>query len=237
MGIDFRKLLAVVAAVAAGVFLWHSPVVYPLKLLTVLLHEAGHAIAANLVGGRVVSITIDRLEGGLCLFEYQPTFLNKVVTSSAGYLGSALAGAILLFVTMRRGSGKLVLGALAAFLAFVTVVWARSLFTVAVAAGMTLALGLCARYLSRGVSQLLAFFIAVFVGLYAVFDLRDDLWSASRRGGTDAAMLAQATYIPSIVWAVLWSLVAIGLLAGALYFGARGRRRTAPVLATARARR
>jgi hypothetical protein len=113
-------LKSLVSLNGAGVFLWHSPLVYPLKLLTVLLHEAGHAIAANLDGGRVVSITIDRLEGGLCLFEYQPTFLNKVVTSSAGYLGSALAGAILLFVTMRRGSGKLVLGALAAFLAFVT---------------------------------------------------------------------------------------------------------------------
>ena len=46
---------------------------------------------------------------------------------------------------------------------------------------------------------------------------RTSLWSAERRAGTDAAILAKATLIPSIVWALLWSLVAVALLGLALW--------------------
>ena len=100
-------------------------------------------------------------------------------------------------------------------------------FTIAVCLGMAAALGAGARWLPAGVSQVLAFFIAVFNGLYALFDLRDDLWSSERRAGTDAAILASATGIPSVVWAVLWSLFAIALLGAAIWFGARSRARAA----------
>ncbi|MBI5549709.1 MAG: M50 family metallopeptidase [Deltaproteobacteria bacterium] len=221
-GIDWKKLLAIVAAVAVGVFAWHTKAVYPLKLLVVLIHESGHALAAKLVGGTVESITIDTLEGGLCSFRYQPTFLHEVVTASAGYLGSALSGALLLIATLRYQRGRWVLGLLSAGLLVVCLLWARSPFTIAVALGMSALLGLATRFFPPELAQLTALFIGVFNSLYALFDLKDDLWSAERRAGTDAALLAKATHIPSIVWAVLWTLIAVGMLAFALWFSARG---------------
>jgi len=223
MGLDWKKLLTVLAAVVVGVVFWDSAVLYPLKLLTVLFHESGHAIAAKLVGGTVDSITIDERQGGLCTFRFQPTFVNQVVTASAGYLGSALSGALLLLVTLRWRAGRYVLAFLSFALVVITVLWARSLFTVGVALAMAAALGLGAKFLPQGASQALATFIAVFNSLYALFDLRDDLWSAERRAGTDAALLEKATYIPSIVWAVLWTLIAVGLLAGTLWLAMKGR--------------
>ncbi len=47
--------------------------------------------------------------------------------------------------------------------------------------------------------------LAVFTGLYALFDLRDDLWRSSVRASSDAALLAAQTHVPALVWAVLWS--------------------------------
>jgi hypothetical protein len=222
--IDFKKLFALVAALAVGVFLWDSRIVYPLKLLVVLIHEAGHAIAAKAVGGEVLSITINELQGGLCRFAFEPTVFNKIVTSSAGYLGSALSGALLLFVTLRRGSGRLVLGAMSLFLAAVCLAWGRSLFTLVTGLGLALVLALGARYLSAGASQAVALFLASFNGLYALFDLKDDLWSASRRAGTDAQILADATHLPSFVWAAVWTLFAVALLGAALWFGLRKKK-------------
>ncbi|MGC4117025.1 MAG: M50 family metallopeptidase [Myxococcales bacterium] len=154
--------------------------------------------------------------------------LQHRADDSAGYLGSALSGALLLIATLRFRAGKWVLAAMSAGLVFVLVFWARSLFTFGVTLGMALALGLAARFLPKDGSQLLATFLAVFNSLYALFDLRDDLWSAERRAGTDAAILAKATHIPSIIWAVLWTLFAVALLALALWVSAKGKKADAP---------
>ena len=221
---DFKKIGTIVLAAAVGIVGWDSKVIYPLKLLVVLFHESGHAIAAKLVGGTIESITIDSLEGGLCTSRYEPTFFHNMIVSSAGYLGSAVSGALLLILAMRFRAGRWILGALAAGLLFVLAFWARSPFTIGVTLGMAIALGLAAKYLPPELAQLTSIFIAVFTLLYALFDLRDDLWSAERRAGTDAAILASQTYIPSIVWAVLWSSVAVALLGLALWLSAKGRR-------------
>lgn len=230
---DLKKLLAVAAAVALGVFFWHSQALYPLKLLTVLIHESGHALAAKAVGGTVDSLSINSLEGGVCLTRIPQTFTARVVTYSSGYLGSALAGALILLSILRWGAGRLVLGLLSAGLLVVTVLWARTLFTVLVALGFAAALGLAARYLPREPAQLLALFVGTFVSLYALFDFKDDLLSGSaRRAGTDASMLADITPIPAIVWAGLWTLVGLGTLGGALWLGARGKRGPAPAVSS-----
>ncbi|HEY3448171.1 MAG TPA: M50 family metallopeptidase [Myxococcales bacterium] len=228
-GVDLKKVGAIVLAVAVGVLAWDTTAIYPLKLLVVLIHESGHAIAAKIAGGTVESITIDSLQGGLCTFRYEPTFFNTVLTSSAGYLGSAISGALLLIATLRFKLGRWVLAFMSAGLVFVLIFWARSLFTFGVTLAMAVALGLAAKFLPKDGAQLLATFLAVFNSLYALFDLRDDLWSAERRAGTDAAILAKATFIPSIVWAILWTLLAVALLGLALWISAKGKKGEAAV--------
>ncbi len=217
---DYKKIIAIAIALTTGLFFWNSPFLFPLRLITVLFHEAGHALAAIMVGGTVDSITINSNEGGLCTMSFNPTVLNEIVVSSAGYLGSALAGSLLLYLTLRRKSGKTVFWALCVSLLLVGVLWARSLFTLSVSIGTGIAFGLGAKYISHSWTQFIAFFISTYISLYALFDLKDDLWDSARRAGTDAAILAEHTHIPSIVWAILWTLIAIAMLALAVSKGA-----------------
>lgn len=64
--------------------LWNTPIVYPVKIFVVLLHEISHAAVAVATGGSIQSIEINPLEGGAC---YCPGG-NAFLTLSAGYLGS-----------------------------------------------------------------------------------------------------------------------------------------------------
>jgi hypothetical protein len=62
-------------------------------MLVIAFHEFGHAITACCTGGRVKSISLDPNEGGV-------THMSggiSAITLPAGYLGSSLIGAILIF--------------------------------------------------------------------------------------------------------------------------------------------
>ena len=65
-------------------FLWDTPVLYPLKIFVVLLHEISHAMTAVATGGHIDRIALDPRQGGAC---YCPGG-NAFLTLSAGYLGS-----------------------------------------------------------------------------------------------------------------------------------------------------
>jgi len=58
------QLLALTAVVFAH---WQMPIVVPLKILVVLLHEMSHALAAWLTGGSVEQISISAQQGGFYL--------------------------------------------------------------------------------------------------------------------------------------------------------------------------
>ena len=67
---------------------WDTPLVYPLKIFVVLLHEVSHAVMAVATGGSIERIELSPLQGGAC---YCPGG-NAFLTLSAGYLGSLAVG-------------------------------------------------------------------------------------------------------------------------------------------------
>ena len=73
-------------------FMWDTPVVYPLKIFVVLLHEVSHAVAAVATGGHVDRIVLDPYQGGAAYV----TGGNAFITLSAGYLGSLAWGVLLI---------------------------------------------------------------------------------------------------------------------------------------------
>jgi hypothetical protein len=216
-GVMDRKLLfALLASAALGVFLWHNPALFPFKLLVVLMHESGHAVATLLVGGSVVSISVSPDEGGLTQSLLVPTVLRRVIVSSAGYVGSTVSGCVLLLVAARAKEARWPLFALAGWTGLTALLWVRDAFTLLFTAGMTVLLLLAGRLAPPLLRRGLLVFLATFSALYALFDIRDDLLRLGPARGTDADALAQITFIPALAWGVGWGCLSLFLLLATL---------------------
>jgi hypothetical protein len=232
--LDTNLLVALGLSALAGVFLWHSWVLFPFKLLVVLMHESGHAAAALLVGGSVDVIKVSPDEGGVTWSRFNPTVLRQIVVSSAGYVGSTVSGCVLMFVASRSKEARIPLYALAVWTGAVAVLWVRDLFTLLFTLACTAALFVLARVdLPAGVRRAVLAFLASFSVLYALFDIKDDLLHLGSRGGgvSDADALANATFIPAIVWGVAWGALSLALVLFALKWSLVGRSQSAAATA------
>lgn len=196
-GMAFGVLLAVVV----GQFF--PTLVYPLRLLTVLLHEGGHAVMALLTGGSIVEIVVNAEESGHTLTSGGIGFLIL----NAGYLGAMLAG-LLLTSAPRASRGPMAVLALLAGVAlwYIPLISFGFVYTAALAIG----LGVLAWKASHAVCQR----VLQGVGLFIVADAVRDILSDAGRG--DAALLAQATWVPAIVWTAVWLVAALALLVRAI---------------------
>ena len=206
-----------------GVLFWQTWPLYPFKLLVVLMHESGHAVATHLIGGSVDSISISPDEAGLTTSRYVDTLFHHIVVSSAGYVGSTVSGCVLIFTAARARTGKLPLLLLATWTFVTALLWVRDLFTLGFTIACTLALFVVARFGHSLVRKLLLAFLASFSVLYALFDIKDDLLHLSGSGQTDAAALAQITLIPAIVWGVAWGALSLVLVFFTLRFALRAK--------------
>jgi hypothetical protein len=137
------------------------------QMLVIAFHEFGHAITACCTGGRVESISLDPREGGV-------THMRggiSAVTLPAGYLGSSLIGALLIFCGFDIVASKvasIVLGV--CFL--LTLWWARrdwlTIVTVLLAVGLLIA---CWFIAHAEALKYVVLFIGVMSALYSVWDI------------------------------------------------------------------
>jgi hypothetical protein len=236
--LDLKRIALLLLFLAVGWFFWHKPALLPLKLLVVMMHESGHALATWLVGGEVQRVTLRVDQSGECFSLLPAGVFRQIIVFSAGYLGSAMAGAVLLLATYRYRLRHWVLGAACVWLAVMGVLYARDPFTLAFCLGTAAVLGLAARFLPDAAVDVVNLFLAAFTALYAVFDFRDDLWNPAVRSHSDAGLLAQQTWVPAVVWAGLWTLLGFALLGWAVYKSMHGDHRSArmrmPPLSSAR---
>lgn len=205
---------ALILAYGVVIFaLWRTPVLFPFKLITVYIHEMGHALAGVLTGAKIKGIEVNPDEGGVCHLEGG----NMWLILPAGYLGSSVFGSLLILLGNDRFLSKiaaviLVLGMLLALW------WAKNWLT----RGLTLAsivVLILLGWLWKGAGlPYLISFVGTMSALYAIYDIYDD---TIRRNiaSSDASKLAEMTKIPSIVWGGLWFLFSCGMLIGALYLG------------------
>jgi hypothetical protein len=204
---------AVVTSLVAlvALLLWDTPVVYPLKVLVVLLHEISHGLAAVATGGAIERIELSANEGGVCVTRGGSRFLIL----GAGYLGSLLWGALFLVLGARTRLDRPVLAVLGFGLLAVTIVYVRSLFgfTYGVLAGA--ALVAVAVALPAAVSDALLRLLGVVSCLYVVRDIASDLLLRDIPG-SDANALASLTGIPGVVWGGVWIVAAVLCVAVAL---------------------
>jgi hypothetical protein len=118
------------------------------------------------------------------------------------------------------------------WLAIMGLIYAGDAFTLLFCLGTALALGAAVRWLPETPVEILGVFISGFTGLYALFDLKDDLWNSAVRAQSDAALLANLIYVPAIVWALIWTLLSVAILGLAGYWALKGGQRGRILYAT-----
>jgi hypothetical protein len=205
-----RKLLFVTAfgAYFVGLWmLWYTPVVYPLKLFVVLLHEISHGLVALATGGEIQRIVVTPQEGGLC----ECSGGNAFLTLSAGYLGSLVWGVLIFWAAFRKAEwarwmiaivGVLVLG--------FTLLFVRNAFGLAFGISFGTALALAGRYLEARTNALFLGVLGLTSVLYAVLDIKSDILDRPELR-SDAAMLAELTGVPTLVWGLVWIGIALAV--------------------------
>ncbi len=221
------RLALLVGIMAASAFFWDTPVLLPFKLLAVMGHETGHALAALLVGGSVENVSLSPNEAGQCLSRIPDGFFARVAVSSGGYVGGCVVAVALLVLTFRFNARRVMLGAACAWLALMGLFYARDAFTLAFCVVMAVAFGAGAKWLPAGAVGGLNLFIASFQALYAVMDLKDDLWNPAVRSQSDAAILASNTVVPAVVWAALWTVVSVAIMLLGAWYALREKARPA----------
>lgn len=211
---------------AAGVSLaisltpWADAALYPFRLFTTWIHECGHALATVLVGGQVSWIVIQPDGSGLTASLVPDSRMPRAIVASAGYLGAALIGCLLIAATRVQRRADVLLGGVGAFMLLTLLVWIRNPFGAFVVLAWAVALLILAR---RGLGQAARFLVgllAIQVALNAVYDIRV-LYLVD--GSSDAVTMARLFLLPAWMWATLWMGIAIAMLAGTLY-ATRGRR-------------
>jgi hypothetical protein len=222
--IPFFRRNAVLIAVAAGVLvfiLWNIPqlsfILYPVRLFVTFIHEVGHSLMAEFTGGRVIEFTVFGNGTGVATTQGG----NRLLILPAGYLGTAFFGSLLFFITNRVPIPRKI------SLAIGTLIILIALFLHAT--GMALLIGLLTGValiflgLKAGVyaNVLVLNVLAILTGLNAVLDLLYLVRVSNAALGNvqnDAAAFAALTPIPTVIWAIIWALLAIFMLGSAIWY-------------------
>lgn len=200
---------------------------YPIRIFATFVHEGSHVLATVLTGNSVQSLSVAS-DGSGVVWSQSSGWFSQLLISSAGYVGTTTFGAALL-VWMRYGlSSRTALYASAGFVGVMTVIFGilapfwnflanvtfgSVVFTVFSGAILTVGLAAIARYADLKWANFALAFIAVQCLANAVFDLMNLLFiSATSSQQSDAANMAAATGIPSIVWVFIWMGISIAMI-------------------------
>lgn len=232
-------------AAALSIALWFIPFAeilgYPFRIFVTFIHEGGHAIAALVTGNSVQSLSVAMNASGET-YTSQGGVFSQMLVSSAGYLGAMAFGALLLVLIRRAVAARVVLLGSAVLILVLTTVFGlfkpmlagswSSLSGVpfTLVAGIALAAGLVAvaRFASARVATFVVSLLAVQCVLNALLDLKTVFFLSSPLAPTvptDALNMRNATGVPAVIWAIVWIVVAFGILTLALklYVAARER--------------
>lgn len=209
------QLLALLALIFA---LWQTPVVLPLKIFVVFLHELSHGLAAILTGGQIEELSLSPQQGGHAITRGGSRFLIL----SAGYLGSLLLGIALLSIALRTRADRLTLGLCGAVMLGVTLLYIRDLFAFAFCGFTGAAMIATARFLPNTVSDMVLRVIGLSSVIYVPYDIFDD--TIARAGlRSDAYMLADEFGGPTMFWGGLWLLLSLCVIVFCLRFALGAR--------------
>lgn len=227
-------IISVVIWLASFYFPLLGYIVYPLQLFATFVHEGSHVLATVMTGGSVQSLTVAPDTSGVVWSLTQDgNWVQRLIISSAGYLGTTAFGVALLAWFRYDFSSRRALYFASGFVGLMTVlfgllapVWnlfsakvgiASVAFTVLSGAALSAGLFAIARYAQIKWANFALAFLAVQCLLNAIFSLKNlFVISATTNSHSDAMNMAEASGIPAIAWVLIWIvgsvlMISIGL--------------------------
>ncbi len=219
---DRAELRSLAFALLASLVLWNLPfggvVLYPFKILATWLHEMSHGLLMIATGAQLDRVVIYRDTSGLSYAVWAISPVGTAAIAAAGYMGTALWGAVLLVATPTAKAARIALIAIALLMlatAMFAIVptpeegrfgqWAVT----AIAAG----LAVCAIVLPPRARVFGAHFIAAQACINALLDIRVLVRPMQAVNGllsqtSDATAMAENTFGVRATWAVwFWAVV------------------------------
>jgi hypothetical protein len=249
-----HELRTLAIALLASLILWNVPfggvLLYPFKILATWLHELSHGLAMIITGAGFDHVIIYRDTSGLAYAYTSVGAFGTAIIAAAGYMGTALWGAVLLVVTHDARSARRALLVLAVLLIGTTILvvapspngdrfgqWATPAIGVGIA--------VCALVLPERVRVLGAHFIAAQACVNALLDIRvllrpSQVVNGKLAGMSDAHNMALNTFGTTATWAVwtwaiIWLCWSLAVLFVALRISGSRASRNAATLARATA--
>ncbi len=199
---------------------------YAFRLLITIVHELSHGLAAILTGGDFIRFVVFADGSGLAYTSGGWRF----IIIPAGYLGAAIFGTGLIMLGRSHRWSRVVMGLIGgAMILFSLLYGLPSIFTSQIIGGLlttfsslifgTLFLVVAIKATASWIIFLLHV-VAIQAGLTAFSDIFTVIgMSTNLFGGpsTDAQSMAALTGIPAIFWAVLWVILAIVIIGGAIW--------------------
>jgi hypothetical protein len=191
------------------------PATWPrVRLGITVVHEAGHALVAVLVGRRLRSIKLHSDTSGLTVSRGKPRGPGMVVMLAAGYLAPAMLGLVAALLLANGRSVALLW--LLVLLTAALILWVRNGYGVLVLLVGGTGVFLLTWYGGSTVQSVAAYLIAWLLLLAAPRPLVELLGAGRRRGRTsDPDQLAALTRVPAVLWILLLLLANLaGLVVG-----------------------
>lgn len=192
-------------------------IIWPLLLISTVVHELGHGLVALAVGGQFHSLQIWPDASGMAQYSGPFSRVSQAAVAAGGLLGPAVVAGLLFICGPHLRACRIVLGVSAGILALACLLWVSNLFGWLFVAALALLLLFAALKAPDGWTQFITVFLAVQLAL-SVFARADYLFTgtAVTAAGTmpsDVGQIAQALWLPYLVWGALIALASLLVLA------------------------
>ena len=207
-------LVMLIAITIAYQFSITRLLLYPFELISTVFHEFGHALMTLLTGGSVATIEINPNESGVTRFRGG----FRCLILPAGYLGSSLAGAVLLVLSFGEKSAKAAAVGTGIVL-LSTIYWSGTIFTAVSVIFMTAALVIVYVYLPKHLTKVILF-MGVMGSLVSLLSIFSHLITNTIEG-SDAVEFAKhcSVLIPSMFYGIGWFIFSTLLIVGSMGLG------------------
>ncbi|TIC82019.1 M50 family metallopeptidase [Nocardioides sp. GY 10127] len=208
--------VVVVTGVVAAVLVVSSLTWHTVRTGVTVVHEAGHALVAVLVGRRLAGIRLHSDTSGVTLSRGRPTGPGMVAMLAAGYLAPAALGVV---AALLLAAGRpLALLWLLVVMALLLLVWVRNAYgalVLVLLGGLVAALGWWGAEPWPSVAAYLVTWLLLLSAPRPLLELLGR--GPAGRRGSDPEQLARVSGVPVLVWVWFMLLANLaGLVVGVL---------------------